>query len=152
MSISDLASPAGPSIHFHNESIEFQLADAEKVSSWLQAVAQAEQKEVGNLNFIFCSDEYLHQINVEYLQHDTFTDVISFPYATDIVEGDVFISIERIRENAELYKVAFEQELYRVMVHGTLHLIGFEDKSPEDKKRMTQKEDQYLDLLYKTSV
>jgi rRNA maturation RNase YbeY len=103
-----------------------------------------------SLSFIFCSDDYLHQINVEYLHHDTLTDVITFEYTaanSDAIEGDIFISIDRIKENAAEFQVPFEVELHRIMVHGTLHLLGYSDKSPNDKALMTEKENFYLQQL-----
>ncbi|MEO1513971.1 MAG: rRNA maturation RNase YbeY [Bacteroidota bacterium] len=141
------AKPAAPSIEFHSEAVDFELAQADDIRAWLTKVAAQENKEISTLNVIFCSDDYLHQINVEYLQHDTLTDVISFPYSDIIVEGDIFISIDRIADNAKEYGVSFEQELRRVIVHGTLHLIGFDDKSAEDKQKMTQMEDRYLAIF-----
>ncbi len=104
-----------------------------------------ERKKQGEINFIFCSDDYLLDMNKQYLQHDYFTDVITFDYSeNNILSGDVFISIDRIKENAGEYKVPFEQELQRVMIHGVLHLAGYNDKTDEEKKEMTDKENEYL--------
>ena len=135
-------------INYFSEDIDFSLLNHSIIFDWILDTIQAERKELSQLNFIFCSDNYLHQINLEYLNHDTLTDVITFPYAEGkIVEGDIFISIDRIRENAETYKVTFEEELHRVMIHGTLHLLGYLDKTTEDKIQMTQKENEYLSKL-----
>lgn len=135
-------------INFFSEDIDFSLSNPSSIFNWILKAIESEAKELRHLNFIFCSDQYLHKINVEYLNHDTFTDVITFPYAEGkIIEGDIFISVERIRENANNFKVEFENELYRVMIHGVLHLLGYFDKTPEDKELMTQKENQYLEKL-----
>lgn len=134
-------------IAFHSEGISFLPSDPDKLRRWISATVTAEQGELGDLNFIFCSDEYLHGINVEYLQHDDYTDVITFPYSEDMVEGDIFISVERTSENAQQYGVSAENELHRVMIHGVLHLLGYGDKTPEEKRQMTEKENFYLQQL-----
>lgn len=134
-------------INYHSEETTFSLTSPETLSSWIKQTIQIEEQVLGNLNFIFCSDAYLHKINVEYLDHDTYTDVITFPYDASFVEGDIFISIDRIQENAKTFEVDFDQELYRVMIHGVLHLMGYGDKSFEEKKLMTLKENRYLSLL-----
>lgn len=135
------------SISFYAESVSLPLPDADpQTVAWLQAVVQAEGQSLGELTYIFCDDAYLHQMNVEHLQHDTLTDVITFEYNEDEVAGDVFISTERTTENAQTYGVTAQQELYRVMVHGLLHLLGYGDKTPETQTIMTAKEDQYLAL------
>jgi probable rRNA maturation factor len=137
-------------IVFHSEEIEFELKNQEQIAAWIKESAEAEGKALSTINFIFCSDEYLLQMNLEYLQHDTYTDVITFPYAEkedDFIEGDIFISVERTAENAAKFGVTPEQELHRVMIHGVLHLIGYEDKTAAKKKRMTEKEDEYLSKL-----
>lgn len=136
-------------INFFTEDIELQLPNEAVTCAWIKQSIQKEQQQLGTLNFILCSDAYLHKINVEYLNHDTFTDVITFPYREDIIEGDIFISVDRIRENAKTFGVKFEQELHRIMIHGVLHLMGYGDKNPTDKKRMTDKENIYLSLLEK---
>ncbi len=134
-------------IDYHSEDIDFRLKEPEVISEWITNTIYKENKELANLNFIFCSDIYLHQINLQYLNHDTLTDVITFPYSKTTVEGDIFISIDRIKENAKQFTVTFQHELCRVMVHGVLHLIGYGDKSPDDKLLMTSKENEYLSLL-----
>lgn len=108
---------------------------------WLQALAQNEQKKLGNINYIFCDDDYLLNLNLQYLQHDTLTDIITFDYCEeDTISGDIYISIERVRENAVIFKVSFDDELLRVLAHGIMHLCGYKDKSDEDAARMRQKE------------
>lgn len=132
-------------ISFHAEDFDFALSDELAQSSWLQKVIEDEGYHLKQLSYIFCSDNYLHQINLEYLDHDTFTDIITFPYEeAPFVGGDIFISIERVRENAKEFKVPFEQELGRVMAHGVLHLCGYKDKTPEQQMVMRQKEEESL--------
>ena len=115
-----------------------------QISTWLLVAAEQEGKRVETVDFIFCTDEYLHKINLEYLQHDDYTDVITFPYSETEIHGDVFISIERIRENAATVGVSFLHELCRVLVHGLLHLAGHSDKTPDLRAAMSAKEDFYL--------
>jgi len=132
-------------INFFNEDISFELENADMVQSWLLSVASEEKQEVRSLNYIFCSDEYLLNINKEYLNHDYYTDVISFPMSTEVIEGDIFISIDRVRENAHSNKATFDNELNRVMIHGLLHFLGYGDKTPEESTLMRTKENKYLD-------
>lgn len=128
-----------------NTTNEFEIENPTAISSWLQGVVDEENKEVGELNYIFCNDEYLHKINVEFLDHDTLTDVISFDYTQGaLVSGDVYISIERVAENAKEFEVSFADELHRVMVHGVLHYCGYKDKTDEDMNIMRAKENYYL--------
>ena len=135
-------------ITFSSEEVSFKLKDEPAIGEWLKKVIGREEKQLRSLNFIFCSDEYLHRINVEYLQHDTYTDVITFHYAeSPFIEGDIFISIDRIKENAEKYKVPFLKELTRVMVHGVLHLCGYGDKTSDEKKKMREKENAALEQI-----
>ena len=135
-------------INFYSEDIEFSLLNSSKISDWISQTIIDEGKQLQQVNFIFCSDQYLHKINLEYLAHDTLTDVITFPYSEGkIIHGDIFISIDRIEENAKSFGVAFQHELCRVMIHGVLHLIGYLDKSPDEKKLMTTKENLYLKNL-----
>ena len=133
-------------IFFHSEEIDFNLPNQPVIIDWINKTAEQEVQTIQALNFIFCSDKYLHQINMEYLNHDTYTDVITFPYMEEgkPIEGDIFISIDRIKENAANFKSTFENELHRVMIHGTLHLFGYGDKSPQEKMKMTEKENEYL--------
>lgn len=135
-----------PKIHFFTEDTEFKLNHKIKLKKWIIDSVEAENSFVGELNFIFCSDEYLLKINQEYLNHDTYTDIITFDSSEEESEisGDIFISVERVSENAAQLKIGLETELHRVIIHGVLHLIGFLDKSPKDKALMTSKEDQYL--------
>ena len=132
-------------INYFSEVIDFDLKNQSVIKKWIKHVVKNEKKEIETINYIFCNDEYLHNLNVDYLKHDTLTDIITFDYSTDnIISGDIFISIERVKENAMLFKKTFDDELKRVIVHGVLHLIGYNDKSPEDKVVMTAKEDFYL--------
>lgn len=135
-------------IIFSSEDIDFHLENENLIEGWLKQVIEREKKELFSLNFIFCSDEYLYNLNVEYLAHDTLTDVITFPYsAPPIIEGDIFISIDRIKENAKKFEVSFENELRRVMAHGVLHLCGLGDKSEQEALVMRQKENEALLLI-----
>ncbi|MBL4650080.1 MAG: rRNA maturation RNase YbeY [Aureispira sp.] len=132
---------------FHSEEIDFELESTSKIDAWLKSVIKNENWILAGVTYIFCSDAYLYQMNVEHLQHDTYTDVITFQYNEEFVEGDIFISVERTKENAKNFGVASSHELHRVMVHGLLHLMGYKDKEPADKKLMTEKENEYLALL-----
>lgn len=136
-------------VQFFSEETDFQLAGQESVRSWVTQASSAEEAEISFLNYVFCTDEYLLEMNRQYLDHDDYTDVITFPYSenTEIVEGDIFISIDRVSDNAAQLGIPFLQELHRVMIHGLLHLLGYNDKSPEEKIQMTAKEDYYLSLL-----
>lgn len=136
-------------IYFFSEEIPFTLKHKTVIRNWLQDTIAAEGYVLEELNFIFCADDYLLGINQQYLNHDTYTDVITFnnSEAEKTIVGDIFISIDRIRENAKTFKHAFMDELCRVMVHGTLHLLGYPDKGKVAKKIMTEKEDFYLSKL-----
>ncbi len=137
-------------IEFHSEDVDFEPQRADILRFWINETIQNEAQKLGEaLNFIFCSDEYLYELNMQYLQHDTYTDVISFPAGTDKIEGDIFISIERVRENAEELKISFEQELHRVIIHGVLHFCGYDDLTDEDEAAMRAREDFYLQRLPK---
>ncbi len=134
-------------INFFSEETDYRLRGKNNLREWISAAIDKEGLETGVINYIFCSDKYLLKINEDYLQHFDFTDVITFDYsAEDIISGDVFISIDRIKENARQFKQKFTDELHRVMIHGVLHLMGYKDKSPSDKSEMTAKEDYYLSL------
>ena len=134
-----------PLIEFHYEDTDFELPESNAVSTWIQSVITTEKHQLRHLNYIFCSDEYLHQINVEYLNHDTYTDIITFPFAeSPLVESDIFISVDRVRENAISFNTTFESELRRVIIHGVLHLCGYRDKTEEEKKMMRKKEEEYI--------
>lgn len=136
-------------INFFTEEIKYDLKNKTKIRSWINNTINAEGYNLDELNFIFCSDEYLLAINQQYLQHDTYTDVITFDNSEELktITGDIFISIERIQENAAGFKLKVADELCRVMIHGTLHLLGYKDKGKAAKTLMTQKEDQYLSQL-----
>lgn len=135
-------------ISFFSEDIDFELIDESNYISWLQKVVESENKISGELSFVFCDDEYLHKINLQYLNHDTYTDIITFDYTeSGVIAGDIFISIDRVKENALLYNKPFKNELSRVIVHGVLHLAGYKDKSEEESTLMRSKEDFYLNLL-----
>jgi rRNA maturation RNase YbeY len=133
-------------IIFFNEDITFKFQGKNLFKAWLKKVAEKEGFKVKNLNYIFCSDEYLHKINVEYLDHDTYTDIITFDNSEDetTIEGDIFISIDRVKENSQSLNTVFEDELKRVIVHGLLHLCGYDDHSPEDKAEMRRLESEYI--------
>ena len=134
-------------IFFHVEDVPFPLSDESATTLWLSGVIEAEGRQPGEVSMIFCSDSYLHEMNVQYLDHDTLTDVITFPYSDQFVAGDIFISIDRVKDNASDLNVPMMQELHRVMVHGVLHLMGYEDDTPEKKALMREKEDHYLATL-----
>jgi probable rRNA maturation factor len=135
-------------IEFYSEDVEFSLSNPDKVVNWIADIIEQHEFELVSLTYIFCSDDYLHQINVEYLDHDTLTDIITFDNADEegIVEGDIFVSIDRIRDNAHNLNIPFEDELHRVLIHGVLHLLGFKDKTEEQETLMRQKEDSCLSL------
>jgi probable rRNA maturation factor len=136
-------------IDFFSEGInQFKVPKPIRTRRWIRSVIRKEKRTLSHLNFIFCSDEYLLSINQQYLRHNTFTDIITFDNSEEprTIEGDIFISVERVRENADTRQIAFEDELNRVMVHGVLHLIGYKDKSNDDKALMRKKEDAYLSL------
>ena len=136
------------SIEFSSEEAEFELQDEQAITVWLKKIIERAGCVLRSLNFIFCPDDYLHRLNVEYLGHDTLTDIITFPYAEPpFIEGDIFISIDRVRENAGEFEVSFEQELHRVMAHGVLHLCGYGDKTLEEQEIMRRKEDEALKML-----
>ena len=139
-----MPNPILDQIEFFSEEIAFDLPNQDVVRLWIYETIQSEQKKLTGLNFIFCSDEYLYQMNLEYLKHDTYTDVITFPYSETTVEGDVFISLDRVNDNAFYHKVHQMEELHRVIIHGVLHLIGYKDESADEEKTMRTKEDLYL--------
>jgi len=137
-----------PSIHFFEEDIRFKLKNKNKVKAWIKSTIAAEGYKLQELNYVFCSDSYLLTINQQYLNHDTYTDIVTFDNSEKkgIIEGDIFISIERIRENAEKFGAGETNELHRVIIHGALHLLGYKDKKTTDKQMMTSKEDYYLGI------
>ena len=132
-----------------NYETDFELGDEMLFSNWISAIIFSEEREEGEINFIFCDDDYLHKINLEYLQHDTLTDIISFDYCEgNFLHGDVFISVERVAENAKEFNVSFENELKRVMAHGILHYCGYKDKSNDDEVLMRQKENEKIEMFH----
>ena len=134
-------------IDIHFEDIEILDLNPEFFVSWLSDVCQLEDKELGDLNLIFCSDDYLLEINKKHLNHDYYTDIITFDYTDEVVSGDLFISYDRVVDNANDNKVTIENELNRVVVHGTLHLLGYADKSDEEASKMRELENKYLDIV-----
>ena len=134
-------------ISFNYES-DFELDNESAYAEWLSKVIVSENKKEGEINYIFCDDEYLLQKNIEFLDHDTLTDIISFDYSMgNLISGDIFISVERVKENAIDFKVPFEEELRRVMAHGILHYCGYKDKTETDSAIMRAKEDEKLILF-----
>jgi rRNA maturation RNase YbeY len=134
-------------ISYFNEDIDFKFKGKALNNQWLRMVAGSEVRRIGDISIIFCSDNYILDVNMRYLQHDYFTDIITFDYCEgDRLSGDLFISIDSVRENALYYGAEFTDELNRVMVHGLLHLIGYDDHTEEEKKVMRAKEDYYLSL------
>lgn len=135
-------------ICFFTEDISFVLKNKTAIRNWIDRAVKAESYRLGELNFIFCSDAYLLEINQGYLNHDTYTDIITFDNSdtAGTVTGDVFISVERIKENAQKFGVPERDEVERVIIHGVLHLMGYTDKSKEKKAQMTAKENEYLSL------
>lgn len=137
-------------INFHKEHAGFELREKKKHKDWIGRYIKKHNKRPGTLTYIFTTNDHLRNINREFLQHDHFTDVISFDYTEGtVVSGDIFISIDQVRQNAENYEVNFEEELRRVMIHGVLHLIGYEDSAPDEKKVMRKMEDEALTLWEK---
>ena len=137
-----------PAIQFFEEDISYKLKNKALVRQWIKDTITAEGFKLRELTYVFCSDAYLLPMNQQYLDHDTYTDIITFDHSEEyqVIAGDIFISIERIRENAVQFKSGEENELHRVIIHGALHLLCYQDKKAESKKIMTQKEDHYLGL------
>lgn len=136
------------SIYFFSEEIDFKITRKGIIRSWIKKVIEKENRTLTGLNFIFCSDRYLSELNRQYLQKDYLTDIITFNHSdSESLQGDVYISISRVKENADEFKKPFESELSRVMIHGVLHLLGFEDGSDKEKQLMRKKEEASLSLL-----
>lgn len=132
---------------FFTEDRNYRLTQKSEVRNWLDRAASDHKKRVREVNYIFCSDHYLHSINKRFLRHDNYTDIITFDYAEDErIRADVYISIDRARENATTYGVSVPDEVHRLLIHGLLHLLGYTDKKPDDKAQMTAKEEYYLSL------
>jgi probable rRNA maturation factor len=135
-------------ISFNYEN-EFELQNEDQIATWISAVILSENKKEGDINYIFCDDDYLLNLNEQYLDHDTLTDIISFDYSVgNELHGDIFISVERVRENAQDFSVTFEEELKRVLVHGVLHYCGYKDKSEEEEQLMRSKEDEKIKMFH----
>lgn len=132
-----------------NYETDFQLENESDYEQWIDAVIESEGKEPGEINYIFCDDEYLHNINMQYLNHDTLTDIISFDYCIgDLISGDIFVSIERVQDNAKDYEVSFNEELLRVLAHGVLHYCGYKDKTEEEALLMRSKEQEKINMFH----
>lgn len=135
-------------ISFNYES-DFILEHEEHYASWIETIIESENKILGEISYIFCDDDYLHTINMQYLNHDTLTDIISFDYTEgDVISGDIFVSIERVIDNAKDFNVSFKEELKRVLVHGVLHYCGYKDKSDADVLVMRSKEEEKIKLFH----
>lgn len=140
-------------ITFDTEDIKFALKNKKHLKQWINATIEKKQRKIGEITFVFCSDEHLLNINNEYLNHDTYTDIITFDYSRENhllpISGDIFISVDRVKENAAKFSKSFEDELHRVIIHGVLHLLGYTDKTKKAKVEMTQEEDMCLEMLGK---
>jgi probable rRNA maturation factor len=135
-------------ISFNNQSIAFKFKGKTKIKQWIKTITEKEKHKVGTINYIFCTDDELLEINVKHLNHNTLTDIITFDYTEGkTINSDIFISIERVLENAEKFKVTFDEEFHRVMIHGILHLCGYKDKSKVDAELMRKKENAALKIL-----
>ena len=141
-----------PSINFYTQDTNFILKNKSALREWIKATAKKEGYKIEGINYIFSSDNFLHQLNLQYLHHDNYTDIITFDLSThnkqvaDHLTGEIFISIDRVKENAKLFNNAFQNELHRVMIHGVLHLVGYKDKTKYNKAKMRAKENYYLNL------
>lgn len=135
-------------IHFFTEDITYSIIKPRKTVSWIKAVIKKEKASLSEINYIFCSDKYLLSLNQQFLNHNTLTDIITFNNSTQegVLKADIYISVERVKENADKFKVLFEDEIHRVMIHGVLHLLGFKDKRPAEKALMRKKEEACLSL------
>ena len=132
-----------------NYETDFELENEEQYKDWISRIIESEGFDEGEINYIFCDDDYLHKINVEYLDHDTLTDIISFDYTVgNLIQGDIFVSVERVKDNANDFNVSFEEELKRVLSHGVLHYCGYKDKSPKDEALMRSKEEEKMKMFH----
>ena len=132
-----------------NYETDFELENEAQYEDWISRIIESEGFDEGEINYIFCDDEYLHKINVQYLDHDTLTDIISFDYTVgNLIQGDIFVSVERVKDNANDFNVSFEEELKRVLSHGVLHYCGYKDKSPEDEALMRSKEEEKMQMFH----
>jgi len=136
------------SIKYFNEDVPLPKIKKRRTSKWIKDTILSEEKIVGDVSFIFCSDNYLLEVNKKYLTHDYYTDIITFDYVEgELISGDIFISTDRVKENAKEFSTTTENELNRILIHGILHLLGYKDKIKKDKELMTFKEDYYLNVL-----
>ena len=132
-----------------NYETDFELGNETLFSNWIAKIIESENRLEGEINYIFCDDDYLHKINLQYLNHDTLTDIISFDYSEgNFLQGDIFISIERVQDNATDFNISLLEELKRVMAHGILHYCGYKDKSAEEEKIMRQKEEEKMKMFH----
>jgi len=138
-----------PRVNFFSHEIRFKPKAQRKITSWIKRVVEEEGATINEINYVFCTDAYLLSLNQGFLKHNTLTDIITFDNSEEpsVLEGEIYISIERVIENAEKYFVSFENELHRVMIHGVLHLLGYKDKKPSEKTLMRKKEEACLSLL-----
>lgn len=135
-------------VYFSNGDIEFILGNQELIKDWISAIIFRHNKKLGKINYLFCSDKMVYDMNLRFLNHDTLTDIITFDYVNgNLISGDITISIDRVGENATLFDTSFEHELHRVIIHGVLHLLGFKDKTPDDAAIMRAKENESLQIL-----
>ena len=135
-------------INYHYET-EFDLENFKEYTSWINTIVVSENVRLGDLSYIFCSDEYLIKLNQKYLGHDTYTDIVTFNYSEeDVISGEIYISVDRVKENAVKFKEDFNRELLRVMAHGVLHLLGYNDKSKKEKEVMRTKEDEKINMFH----
>lgn len=137
-------------ISFNNQSIDFKLKQKTKLKQWIKTITEKEKHKLGTINYVFCTDDELLEININHLDHNTYTDIITFDYTEEkTIHSDIFISLDRVEANAQKFKVDFEIELRRVMIHGVLHLCGYKDKTKADAELMRKKEDAALKLCLK---
>lgn len=135
-------------IAYYTEDVKMPTFPKRKINAWIKSVANKYKKNVGEIAYIFCSDKKILEVNKQYLQHDYYTDIITFDYCEkDVLNGDIFISIETVSSNAERFRVSFEEELRRILIHGILHLCGQDDKTPALRAEMTKKENEALEML-----
>ena len=133
-------------IEFYSET-DFKIEDTKALSHWISEIILHENHELGDLTYVFCNDDYLHKLNLQFLNHDTLTDIISFDNSLGKqIHGEIYISVERVKENARTYQVAFLEELHRVIIHGVLHFCGYKDKTKKQQETMSRKENEALDL------
>ena len=136
------------SVFFSNGDIDFSFDKEETIKKWIAEIISRHGKKLGKISYLFCSDEMIYDYNARFLNHDSYTDIITFDFVEgNLVSGDIIISVDRVGENANSFSASFESELHRVIIHGVLHLLGFKDKSPEDAAMMRQKENESLQIL-----